>query len=199
MAFAVQTAGETPQDLPQFHVHAGGGFVQHDDLGTMHQSLSDQHPPFHAAGEGVYVLVRLAAQVQGFQQFLHPGAVFPSEAEVPRLLFQQFMHREEGVVHQFLGHDAQGAAGLAVSTDHITAHDPHLTGVGPDQARRDVDERGFTRAVGAEQAEILALAYPEANVVQGPHIAESFADIADINGRIHISGHKKAWMNNTME
>ena len=48
-ALPVEFGNKLPERLPQFHVYAGGGFVQHDHRRLVHQRLRHQHTPLHAA------------------------------------------------------------------------------------------------------------------------------------------------------
>jgi len=94
-----------------------------------------------------------------------------THAEVAALDAQGLAHREEGVEHQFLRHDAQGVAGLGEVADHVVPHDgdPPLGGTG--QTGQDADEGGLAGPVGTQQAEELAFGDVEADAIQGPERA----------------------------
>ena len=111
MAFAVQARDELPQGLAQFHIHAGGGFVQHDDRRFVHQRLRDQHTPLHAARQLAHIVVGFVGQSKVFQQFIYPG-VIAGDAEIAGLKRQGFAHAEKRIKDQLLRHYAQQFAHL---------------------------------------------------------------------------------------
>ena len=62
---------------------------------------------------------------------------------------------------------------------HGLAEDRDLAGVGPVEAREDLDERRLAGAVVADQAEHLALAQVQAHVAQRRDRAEALGDVLD--------------------
>ncbi len=64
---------------------------------------------------------------------------------------------EEGVKHEFLRDYTQQAPRLAEVTDGVVAEHGDVARAGSGEARNNVDEGGFARAIGPEQAEEFAL------------------------------------------
>jgi hypothetical protein len=67
-----------------------------------------------------------------------------------------------------LGHEAEAAAGLDI---HGPAAPADLTGVGLEHAEDDPHGGGLARPVGADEAEHLAFAHGEREVVEGDQVA----------------------------
>jgi hypothetical protein len=59
------------------------------------------------------------------------------------------------------------------------AHEVHLPAVGPVKACDGVDQGGFARAVGADEAQDLALMNLQVNAIQGVNATEVFGQIGD--------------------
>ena len=94
-----------------------------------------------------------------------------ADAEVAALDAQAFAHREEGVEHQLLRHDAERLARGGVVGHHVVAHHRDAAGAGARQAGQHRDQRRLAGAVGAEQAEELALLDVEGHAVERAHFA----------------------------
>ena len=160
-----------PQRLAQFDIDAGGRLVEHDHRRPVHQRLRHQHAALHAARELAHVGVGLVGQAQVGQQLVDPGVVV-AHAEVAALDAQRLAHAEEGVEHQFLRHDAERTCARRRSRRPRRGPSPRtLPAAGARQAGQDRDQRGLAGAVGAEQAEELALLDVEAHAVERAHVA----------------------------
>jgi hypothetical protein len=174
VALLVESGDELPQRLAQFHIHAGGGLVQHDHRWLVHQCLRHQHPALHATGELAHVGIGLVGQTEAVQQFVDPGIVV-LDPEVAGLEAQGLADIEEGVEHQFLRHDAQATARLREITLHVVPLHQHPPLAGARQTGQDADQGGLAGAIGSEQPEKLAFFDVEADVVKG---LEGFASAA---------------------
>ena len=162
MAVAVEAPHELPQPLPQFDVDARGRLVEHDDRGLVYQGLRHQHAALHPARQRAHVDVGLRREVEVVHHLVDP-AVVAADAEIPGLQAQRLAHGEERVEHQFLRHHPEQPARAAVVPGDVRAENAYRAGIGPCQARDHIDQRGLARAVGAEQAEELALLDREAH------------------------------------
>jgi hypothetical protein len=118
------------------------------------------------------------------QQFVDPGAV-AAQAEVARLQLQGLAHTEEGVEDDFLGHDAEVAARLAIVAHDIVAHDAQHARIGAHQAAERRDERGLARAVGSQQGEELARLHGKGDPIERVEASVALADVANLDGGCH--------------
>ena len=167
-ALPVELGDELPKCLPQFHIHTGRRLVKHDHRRLVHQGLSHQHAPLHAARQLAHVGLRLVGQTQADQQLVDP-VVIAFDAEVTGLNAQGLAHGKKWVEHQFLGHYPQQATGLGVVADHVVAVHQNPPAAGAGQAGQNADQAGFARAVGAEQTKKFALLNVETDMVQRLH------------------------------
>ena len=87
-------------------------------------------------------------------------------AEVPALDAQRLAHAEERVKDQFLGDDAEAAAGGGVVADDVVAEHRDVTAAGTRQTGQDADQRCLAGAVGAEQPEEFTGLDVETHVVE---------------------------------
>ena len=162
MAFAVEPGDEGPQGLAQFHIHAGGGLIQHDDGRLMHQSLRHQYPALHAARERTHIGIGLGLQIEVPHQLVDPTLIV-ANAEVAGLQLQGFAHAEKRIEHQLLRNHTQRPARCTKIAADIVPHDSHLTAIGPRQSGKNADQRSFTGTVRTQQSEKFALAHLQVN------------------------------------
>src|SRR6185503_17633620 len=76
-------------------------------------------------------------------------------------------HALERVGGQFLRHQPDALAGVAIIAEPVLAVDQNFAAAGGDDPANDVDQRGLAGAVGAEQPENLAAADVEVDRLQG--------------------------------
>ena len=141
--------------MAQLDIHAGSGLVQHDDGWLVHQRLRHQHAALHAARELAHIGTGLVSQAQAFQQLVNPGVIV-FDTEIAGLDAQHLAHVKKGIKHQFLGYHTQLAAGIGKVALHIAAQHADGTARGARQTRQNADHGGFTRTIGAKQAEEFA-------------------------------------------
>ena len=166
VALLVQFFDEYPQRLAQFHVHACGGFIQNDDRWAVYQGLCHHQAALHAARQIASVGARFVFQIELEQQFVYPSLVF-AYAKIARLELQGLTHVEKRVVHQFLRHHTQAHAALVGVFARVVAHDADVALAQARQARHGRNQRGFARAIGAEQSKKLTLFHIEAHAFEG--------------------------------
>src|SRR5262249_44832533 len=88
-----------------------------------------------------------------------------SDAEVAGLDAQGLAHIEEGVENQFLGHDAQLAAGLAVLALNVEAVHRDRARAGARETGEHADQGGLTGTVRTQETEEFALLDLETHIV----------------------------------
>ena len=165
----VQISHETPQHLPQFNVHTGSRFVQHDDRRLVHQRQAHQYAPFHAARKLAHVGRGLVGQAQACQQFVNPRTVVVN-TKIARLETQGLTHGKERIKHQLLRHDTQITPHLRVIAPDIQAVHLDRSVCGLRQTGQDTDQRGLACAIGPQQAKELSLLNVKRYVVQRTHL-----------------------------
>ena len=132
----------------------------------MYQGLRHHQATLHAARQIARVGARFVFQIELEQQFVYPSLVF-ADAKIARLELQGFAHIEKRVVNQFLWHHAQAHAALVGVFARVVAHDADVALAQACQARHGRNQRGFARAIGAEQTKKLTLFHIEAHAFEG--------------------------------
>ena len=93
----------------------------------------------------------------------------------------RFSSTVRSIAGQRLGNDADHAAHRVGIFAHIVAGDNGLAAGDRDQRRHHADERAFAGAVGAEQAEDLAVGHREGDALHGFKVAVALDDVFDRN------------------
>ncbi len=122
----------------------------------MRQGFRDHHAPLHAAGKFGDLVVALVPQGEVAQDLLDQRIVRPLAEQAPAEP-HGVDHPLEHVGGEFLRHEPDGRARLAIARDDVVPghDDPAFAGI--HQAADDRDERRLARAIGPEQGEDLAL------------------------------------------
>ena len=160
-------------------VKAHGRLVQNDELRRAQQCLRNAHTLAVALGQ--------TADEPG-QHLFQPGAAgsFAHLFFAVGLLFdafqlcskiQIFLHRHFRVERRLLGQIAHTGLGLLGLLRQAEARHLHFTGGGGKVAGEDIHDRGLARAVGAEQAEDLAVAHRKGQIFNGRVRAILFAQM----------------------
>ncbi len=186
-------------------VHAGGRFVQQQDLGVGGQRPGDLHLALQAVGQvarfpvlvfgqahflqhlggllgGIFLVLAVAGGVQQGVQHIGPGMDVAAHLHV-------FQHRKvleqldvlEGTHDAQLGHFLGGEVGDVPPVKQDLAGG-HLVSAGA-----EIEKGGLAGAVGADDAEDLALFNLHVHVVDGFQAAEVFADGLAFQNDCHIT------------
>ena len=167
-------AGEPPDQLADLddlvRVQAGSGFVEDDDLRVVYEGLGQGGALAVSLGKFTYDLA-----VHGFKPtFLqhHVGAFAEFRAaEAPRAR-HEVQVRPDFHVHvqgKHLGQVPDDLAHAQRILEHVHAPDGGRAARGVEIGRQDLHGRRFARAIGAEQADNLALLHLERHTIQRPH------------------------------
>ena len=157
LAVRDQPAQALPDQMARLRVQPGGGFVEKQDVGIVHQRAGKGEPPFHAARQLGDLASALCARPANsssmgtratMADFLH--------AEITAVGEQVFVHAEIGIEVVDLRHHADLHPGLACVTRHRNAGQLDAAAVGFDQSQQQSQRRGLARAVRAQQAEAFA-------------------------------------------
>ena len=183
---------QIPHDLHQFvdllRGQHGGGFVEDQDLVVPVEHLQNLGALLHTHGDildqcvGIHVQTILLAE----GQHLFAGVLLLQKAVFRRLgahddvvQHREAFHQLEVLVHHA---DAQGVGVVGILDGH------HLTVLFDDallrlvQAEQNTHQRGFARAVFAQQGVDLALFQLQGDVVVGDNTGEPFGDVQHFNG-----------------
>ncbi len=131
----------------------------------------------------------MVAEGEGLEQGLGPRAV-GRDAHQTRLDHERLDRREERVVADLLGDQADQSARRAELAHHVVSEDLDGTARRPAQPGDAPDEGGLARAVGAKQREDLSCLHLEIDLVDGHEVFESLDDLlAEERGGGHGPRH----------
>ena len=167
-AVEAELADQFPHVAAQLDVDAGGRLVEEQDVGLVAERLGDHHPALHAAGQFHHLGLALVPQRQALEQDLDLGRV-ARLAEQAAAEADRRPDAFERVGGQFLRHQADAGAGVAVVGQLVLAVDQHRrrpTAVTMPQTM--LIKRRLAGAVGAEQRENLAAADVEVDRSSAP-------------------------------
>jgi len=147
-----EVAHAAPQMLAQLDIDAGGGLVEHQDRRRVHHRLGHHQAAPHAARQGARNRIGLVGEAQHLEQIIGPPLGRGHTVEAG-LHLQQLARREEEIDQNLLRHHADGGARLARLAVDVDAPQIDRARALDDEPGQDVDEGGFSGAVGAQQAE----------------------------------------------
>ena len=168
-------------------VEAGRGLVEQQDLGIVQQHPGDREPLLHAPAQAVDLAFGLVDEVGQVEHVLHDG---PSGGAVDAVAAREELQvlTDEHVVvgaHE-VRHVADDRPDQVVLVADGLAVDAGLAPAGLEQRRENLDRRGLARAVGADEAEALALLDGEVQVVQRH-------EVAVLPGEVDRLDHRHGW------
>ena len=145
-----QAAKKGVDGLGTLGVQAGGGLVQEEDLGPVHQRPGQGEPLPHAGGVGPQFLPGGVGQVQRLQQGLGPGFARLGVQAEESPEEGQVLQAGEGVVHLgvFRHHPGQGVDCLRLPGGVPPQHGAAPAGGGKHPGE-ELHRGGFARPVGS--------------------------------------------------
>ncbi len=177
----LQVAQPHPQLLAHLGIESAERFIEQQHLGLHRQRPRQRHPLPLAAGELKGIAARVALQLHQLQQLLHPVAnpgrapAAQAQAEGDVLPHRQMLEQGEVLEHKAhmpLLHREGGGIG---------AVEVHPTLVHRLQAGHHPQQGALAAAGRPQQGHQRSGLDIEAEVVDGPEIAEAARDIADAN------------------
>jgi hypothetical protein len=149
LALAQQHAQLLPHLVARLRVEAGGGLVEEDEVGIVHQRAREHEAALHAAGE-LLDAARGAPLERGEleeprQALLDLGLRKPEVAPVDE---QVLAHGEIGIEVVHLRHDAHADAALARRLRHRVVEQRDRARVGMREAEQHAQRGRLARAVG---------------------------------------------------
>ena len=158
-------------------VQAGGRLVEDEQVGVVDEGLGQADAAGHALGILADGAARARGQADHLQEHLDAlAALAAGDLEEPAVVVERLVGVQEAVEVGLLGQEADAVLDLDVAGR--LAEDPDAALAGVEQAEHHLDGRGLARAVGAQQAEDLALLDGQAQVADGgdalahPEVAE---------------------------
>ena len=182
-ALGDQAADGVPHLPAGARVQARGRLVQKDQRRPGDQARGEVQAPAHAAGELRDRLVRRLLQIELRQQPLGGGAgVGRPQALQPAEHPQVLGGGQVLVNRRVLAGDADQLTDAVRFAGHVHAEYPGLPVVDGQQGGEHPQGRRLPRAIGAEDAEDLALAYLKVDSVDRTELAEGLDQAGGVNG-----------------
>ncbi len=173
-------------DLPR--VEPDGGFVQDQDLGVADDGLGQPYPLLVSLGQPADDAAADVAQVTFFDGIPHPSlpgvGAHPLD---PGHEIQVGVHRHFRVERRVFREIADAAADFEALLEHVMPGDPGGPFRGRHVAGENAHGGGFSRPVGAEEAQNLPFFHSEGDVVHHFAPAIGFAYMFDFD-HAHSSG-----------
>ena len=188
--FGAQFAHQCPELAAGKRIDAGGGFVQNQQVGVVHQGAAQAEFLLHAAGELAGGAAGKGCQAGGEHQALDMllALVFV-QAEQAGVEIDVFIHgkRRVEVFAQALRHkgDARQQRFALGLVRHIMPEHAHFAALERANAGNQRKQGGFAHAVGADQADGGAAPDGERHAAQGLHFAVGVRELADFDGVRH--------------
>ena len=159
-------------------VHARCGLVQKQHRRLVQGGAQQGQALFLPQRQAVGAAVQIVRQFQGPCQHGQQGlAAFRGQAVQLRTGQDVLAHRDVQVQGKFLRHVAQTRTCRAARTQQVHTVHAALARRGPRQAAKHAEGGGLARAVGPQQAEDLAGAHREADVVGRREAAEALGQL----------------------
>ena len=168
-----EAADEFENVQPRLRINAHRRLIQQQQLRAMQQRAAEVDAPLHAAGIGLYRVLRAVRQRERFEQFrgARPGLARTQARHAPPE-FQVLPPGQFLINRQFLRHHAHDAFGLlGIGPERLAAHED-FAGVRLEQAGNHRNGGRLARAVGAEQAVNFAGPHLEADGIHGANRAK---------------------------
>ena len=167
---------------PGPRVQAAGRLVQQQHLRIVQQHAGQAEPLGHAAGEAGDEGVALVAQVDQVEHVVADlAALRPLDAIGGGEELQVLDHLHVVVDAEEVGHVADQAADfLGMGVDRVAA-DAGLAPGGLQERGQDPHGGRLARAVGADEAEQVALGQLEGEVIDGVQLAVDFGEVLGLD------------------
>ncbi len=176
-ALLAQTVDQQVKFLGGDRVQPHRGFVQQQQARLAEHRLSQAQTLAHALGIGFHPTVCGPRKPDLLEQFVHlrQGGSFEA-GEIPQSFAATELRVERHVFRQVT--ELAAHVGLCGSAAEYV----HLAGAGLEQAKDQFHHRGLARTVVAKQAQHLAFAQTQGQIVQHGHAAVTLADPFDFDG-----------------
>ena len=180
-AFLFQPQDQVADVAVRDRVKARRRLVEEQQLGIVDERLRDADALEHAFGERAQRLLAGSLQADHLQQLVH--ALLLDRAGQAEQAAVEADHFRSG--HMLIEVGRLGQVGdllLDINVAGGLAQNQDLARRREDQAQQSLDGRGLARAVGAEEAENLALVDIQADVVDGGDLFVLLDQVLDLDG-----------------
>ena len=186
---AAQLVDERPELLARTRVEPRRGLVEQDHRRAADQPCRQIEPAAHAAGVGRRAPRRPArpAPKRSSSSLARARAARRGQAVQPPDHLQVLAPGELLIHGGELAREADAAADRKRRRDDVVAEHARAAGGRWQQRGQDAHERRLAGAVGPEQPEHGARRDREVEAVQGDHVAEAPAQLADFDGGGHAA------------
>src|SRR5262249_19474998 len=180
---------QVPQLAPRDGVDPGGGLVEEQDAGLVHQGGGEGQPLLPAPGELGGQPVPVGIEAGEADGPLPPLPVPLAAQAVGRREEVEVLEGGQVLVErELLGHVADPAPDLLAAPADVEAVDRRVPLGRREQPAEDPDERRLAGAVGAEQAVDLAAGHRQRHLVEGTEAPEIARDLAHLDAVAVVGG-----------
>ncbi|MCY1356762.1 hypothetical protein D9M69_432230 [compost metagenome] len=184
LALLQQHLQPLPHQVPRLWVKPGGGLVEQQQLGVVHQRARQRQAPAHAARQLAGLGVGLVRERGELQQLRHARTHMRlAEAEVAAVHHEVLGAAEVGVEGVELRHHAQLRLDGQRVARHLQAQRLDAAAIGRGEAQAHADGGGLARAVRPDHAQALAGRDLEREVVDDRGLAVALAQPTDLEQR----------------
>ena len=183
-----QVHQQIPEAVARPRVHTGGGLIQDQQLRFVHHRHRQGQALAHPQGQGAGGVVEHVFQAK------LPGQAGDALGDLCRRQVKQagvqlevLAHAQFAVEGEGLRHVADASAGGQVLRVQWLAEQRHRALGGGEQAGEHLHGGGLAAAVGAQEAEDLALGDGEADVPHGGEVAEFQGQVLRHDGRAAVA------------
>ena len=163
-----------PEAVSGDRIDPGGRLVQDQKLGRMDHRHGERQTLAHAERQRLGTGVDDACEIETLGKLRDArGDVLRGQSIEPRMQVQVLPHAQLAVERKGLGHEPQTPAQRRVLRIHRPVEDPRLALGGRQEAGEHPHGRGLAAAVGAEEAEDLALVDRETDPLDRGEVAEA--------------------------
>ena len=177
-----------PEGVARDGIDAGGRLVEDQDVGRMDHRHGERQALADAERQGVGQGAVDVGEVEARQHIGDTGRdPVGGHGEEAGVQVEVLPNRQLAVEREGLRHVADAAAHIHVLGVDRVAEEVRRALACLQKACQHLHRRGLAAAVGAEEAEDLALVDAEADVLHGGEIAEAFRQVARLDGDVAIA------------
>ena len=169
-------------------VEARRRLVEQQHARVVDQRVREAQPLLHAARQALHVGVALGAEVHEVEQVAdHPPPAVGRDAVAAGEEVQVLPDLHVVVDPERVRHEAEDATDVVGVPAHARTRRSRRPRVGHEQRRQDPQRRGLAGAVGADQAEDLALADVEVEAGDGERAVVALDEPRGVDDRAHLT------------
>ncbi len=177
-----------PEAVSGDRIDPGGRLVEDQELGRMDHRHRERQTLAHAERQRLGASVDHACEVEALGKLRNArGNILRGQSIDPRMQIEVLAHAELAIEREGLGHETQAPAQRRVLRIHRPVEDPRLALGDRQETGQHPHGRGLAAAVGAEEAEDLALADRETDPIDRCEVAEAPGQALGTDGGRHVT------------